>query len=367
MVISKAASKYIATLIDRHVASLEQTKSNKKSHKFPAPPYGFIPNITNYAELYKYHFTLKQLQAFAKTHRIKTSDVKKDALIHHLYMFLKMNAMAIHIQSHIRGHLQRKLLKMQGFLQNGQKSAFFRNCINDTDFVTLESITDIPVAYFYGYIRKSEKEVKGSERGGMFGFNITSLYNYVVLGNNNINPFTREPFRETLKAELQALVKLAQIVTKSPLILTIEEPECTTTQKMELKAVSIFQTLNELGNYSDVSWFLGLSWDETSKYASELYDIWNHRAGLSSQLRAELCPPDGNLFRHNMHHRMLREHNVCNLKLWLLDIFAKMVQNPAVALDNRKLNAMYILTGLTLVSPVAAEAMPFYFFSVSNT
>jgi hypothetical protein len=274
-------------------------------------------------------------------------------------MHFVLTRATIFIQSRARGYLQRKLLKLQGFLKPGC-APFSRKCINDTDFVTLEDVGEISPEYYYGY---------ETGTGGTYGFNITSLYNYCITcikgGTALINPYTREPFRDTLMYNIMQIIHLSSAIVKRPLVLKIEEPICTAAQQMELKAVSVFQTLNELGNYSDVNWFLELSRDATVQYIAEFYDIWNHRAGLSQQLKSELCPPDGNLFRNNLQHRITHEPDVCRMKMGMLGIFSRMVQTDYVALDNRKLNAMYILAGLTLVSPVAADAMPVYYFSVN--
>lgn len=375
MVVTKASTKFIATLINRYVASLSATvaitdgsKIHKKPH-LPPPPNNYIPDETNYRLLYLHRFTLKQLQKFAKMYHIKTSDVKKDVLIHHIYMYFILKTKAVTIQAIARGYLLRTLLKLQGFLKPN-RTPFSRTCINDTDFATLEDIHDIPVEYFYGY----EIENKAGTEANMYGFNITSLYNYCFIkgmkfatnGDDIINPYTREPFRDSFADDIYRVIQLSNTVFHRPLCLEIEEPTCTAQQQMELKAVSVFQTLNELGNYSDVNWFLRLSRDAIAQYIKEFYDIWNHRAGLSQQQKSELYPPDGNLFRNNLQYRILHEPDVCIMKSWLLDVFSRMVQTNYVPIENRKLNAMYILAGLTLVCPAAADAMPVYFFSVSS-
>lgn len=376
MAVSKAANRYIATLVNKYVATRSATTVTDKP-KLSPPPENYTPNVTTYGALYSHRFTLKQLQGYAKALHIKVSDVKKDMLVHHIYMYFVLQQTATAIQALFRGYLQRKLLRLQGFLKgvgmgSCAVSRFSRKCINDTDFVTLEEIGDIPIQYFYGYDTGA-----GASAPAMYGFNMTSLYNYCGKGGQLMNPYTREPFRTTLRDELAAIVRLSGIVYGRPLDLAIEEPVCTGAQKMELRAVSVFQTLNELGNYSDVNWFLGLTREATVKYIAEFYDIWNHRAGLSRQLKMELCPPDGDLFRdaqtlrhgrrytNNIHHRMLHEPDLHRMKSSLLDIFARLIQTDYVALDNRKLNAMYILAGLTLVCPAAADAMPIYYFSVA--
>lgn len=342
-----ALQLYLSALFDKIQPPISSVKDVK--------PTDYTLSNTNYTTLYQYKFTTAELKAHAKAIKIKITGVKKEVLCKRLYFYYLLQTKASQIQRIFRGYLLRKLLQIQGNIARNRK-----RCINTTDVVTLEDIEEIPADYFYCYC--------DDNKGEMYGFNVASLYTLLEargMGSPVLNPYNRLPFRETIKQEVAYFIKLSRITGRATIKLAMDNVinSCTTKQQIELKALGIFQLINELGNYSDARWFLDLSRGETLKYMGEFYDIWNHRAGLTSQMKKELCPPDGVLFRHPRTH-LAREHDIYKLKTELLTLFERLVSHTAITIDNKRLNAMYILAALTLVSPNAAEAMPTYYFSV---
>ena len=67
-------------------------------------------------------------------------------------------------------------------------------------------------------------------------------------------------------------------------------------RKIKLYTISIFQKIDELGNYTNSDWFLSLNRNSLIKYIKELVDIWYYRAALSPQVRQKISPPNGNPF-----------------------------------------------------------------------
>ena len=67
---------------------------------------------------------------------------------------------------------------------------------------------------------------------------------------------------------------------------------------IELRALSLFQNINALGNYSDSQWFLSLTKLQLIKFIKELADIWNYRAQIDEQTKNKICPLHGNPFRY---------------------------------------------------------------------
>jgi hypothetical protein len=78
--------------------------------------------------------------------------------------YLKFSTFALKIQRVFRGHLVRYLGKLKG---PGVKN----DCVNETDFYTLDNLKDIDKSQFYSF--------KDND-GFIYGFDICSLYNMVV-------------------------------------------------------------------------------------------------------------------------------------------------------------------------------------------
>lgn len=346
----------------------------------------YIPTIHNYKELADYNLTVPFLKNIARKNKLGLTNNKKqkknltkDELLNKIYVYFHYTYNTIKIQKIYRGYLQRRLIKLQG---PGLKNR--NNCTNSTDFITLENITEIPTEYFYSYEANKETEllpILSSKQNEsietndthttkthtkeLYGFNINSIYQYVIKQKKMKNPYNRDKLPLTIKKDIELFIRLNKIIGNK-IILTYPDDtkEYSVKQQLELRALSLFQTINELDNYSDVNWFLNLSRDKTLTFLREFYDIWNYRAQLCDNTKRELCPPDGNLFRNININNIYLEQDVIKIKNTVLKIFEKLMYNTDTLIENKKLNAIYILSALTLVSNNAANAMPMYYFSV---
>ena len=78
---------------------------------------------------------------------------------------------------------------------------------------------------------------------------------------------------------------------------------------LEMKILNLFQNMDSLGNYTNMSWFNNLNKDSLILFLNELIDIWNYRASIPDSVKREICPPTGNPFRQyisiNMHNNFL--------------------------------------------------------------
>ena len=92
----------------------------------------------------------------------------------------------------------------------------------------------------------------------------------------------------------------------------------------------------------------------------ELYDIWVWRANLTNDTRCKISLIDP---FNNQKPNFFTNYSLNELKSILLEVMKKLLYN-AINDEYQKFGAMYILTALTIVSPSAAEAMPWYFSSV---
>ena len=136
-------------------------------------------------------------------------------------------------------------------------------------------------------------------------------------------------------------------------------------KRLEIRIVTLFQKINELGNYADSKWFTDLNQALMIRFLRELYDIWNYRAQLSDEIKREICPPNGNPFYtiSMLHLQNLSYHYLQSL---IVSIMESMVNTESIS-SNKHLGSIYILSALCLVNPVAAHALPWLYQSVMHT
>jgi hypothetical protein len=133
---------------------------------------------------------------------------------------------------------------------------------------------------------------------------------------------------------------------------------------IELRALTLFQNIDALGNYSSPNWFLSLNRTLTIKMLRELLDIWNYRAQITSETRRKICPPSGILSTNVTLYSIFNEQNLCRMKRYILEIMERLV-NSGVDQDSRYLGAIYILGALTIVNQEASTALPWLFQTFS--
>jgi hypothetical protein len=187
--------------------------------------------------------------------------------------------------------------------------------------------------------------------------------------NNNkiggINPYNRNKIPSFVMIDLKMIVRTSKLL-KIKINLEFETNIGVVTNKktIELKALSLFQNIDELGNYSSPEWFLSLNRNQLIKFLRELSDIWNYRAQLSQEIKQKICPPVGDPFRGFNMSYITNEHDLLNVKKFILDILEKFV-NDGIDRDSKTLGAYYVLAALTLVNDTAASSLPWLFQSVA--
>lgn len=306
----------------------------------------------NYKELLTNNYKVPQLKKMSKHYGLKQSGNKRD-LTYNLYNHLRLCKYATEIQRWVRGHLLRRYNSLHG--------PAFRNramCTNTQDFFTMEDITTIPQFQFFSFT---------DDDGFIYGFDILSLHNLYVKSNSKAhNPFNRKEISEDTIKNLYQLIKLTHLL-KFPLQITIDNKvdNITPKKRLELRIVSLFQRMDELGNYTDPKWFSDLSHDKIVLFIRELYDIWNYRAQLSNEMKIQICPPSGNPF-HGVgliHINNLPFYHLQNLALGIIQNLIKNEAND----HNNNTGVMYVLSALCLVHPGAASALPWLYQSVAHT
>ena len=310
-----------------------------------------IPTFKNYNTILEYNYNIQQLKNIAKIYKLKISGTKQE-LISRIYTYFYVYNFILKIQKVFRGYLQRKYIKLHG-------SAFkCRNlCTNTTDFLTMDELTNIPSSQFFSY---------EDNDNFIYGFDITSIYNLIYKTNGIIkNPYNRLPISSKTIDNLKSLIRYSKILNVE-IITEIKDitKEISTKKSIELRALTLFQNIDALGNYSNSLWFMELNGASLIKFIRELYDIWAYRAPLTIETKQAICPPNGNPFRtieplSSLIHTNSLEH----LREKILIVLEKLV-NSGVDKDNKCLGAFYVLASLTLVSENAATSLPWLYQAV---
>ena len=300
----------------------------------------FTYNISHNAYNMERH-TLVQLKDICRQHKLKISG-NKTQLMERINKHLKETAAAKIIQRAFRNKLIRKYNYFKGIhLKNA--------CINDTDFYSLDDMKQVAYEQFYAF-----KDVGGH----VYGWDIASLWNLLIRtkpGEKIVNPYNCQPFPADMWSSLNIVFRLTKIL-KIVIKFEVDVDE-TYTNSFESKLLSTFQHINSLGNYTEHKWMLDLNYSELCKFLRELSDIWCHRAGIDNHLRSLICP-----------HNPFVSYNsatpdLATLREVALNTVINMVYMGQTA-EHQQLGAMYVLTALTIVSPSAADSLPWLYASV---
>ena len=247
----------------------------------------------------------------------------------------------IKIQKMFRAYYVRYINKLRG------PGLFHRQkCINREDFMTFDLIQDIPIELF----------ISINQNNTLYGFDIRSINSLSLhsVDTNYENPYTREKFDSHIIHTIDTLKRICT-EKKIPIMYKNEEniaPEI----EIKRKAVNIFQKIDELDNYTDVTWFLNLNKKYLKIYYKLLEDIWNYRAELSIEAKKQIVPNIHELFKlsvkqvYDIHDKIKLQHICLDTILLLID--------SGINQSNKVTGSIYVLTAFTMVSSRAAQAYP---------
>ena len=338
---------YMNTLINKSKEHIVSTKNRVKINDDKV----CIPTIQTYNDIIKYNYNITQLKLFAKHYKLKISG-NKNELIMRIYSYLYFSSYIIKVQKYFRGLIARKYKALHGPAAISRKL-----CTNSSDFVTMEPIDEIN---FHQFI--SSKDVDGF----IYGFDIISLHNlYLKTGKDIKNPYNRNVLPNMVFKTIKSLLRISKILRIHIKLHFEDDIQNVSCEKaLELRALTLFQTIDSLGNYSNPQWFLSLNRNQIIKFIRELGDIWNYRAQLSQEIKRNICPPNGDPFRNLSMSYIHTEENMLDIKKVVLEVLEKLVNN-GIDNDSKSLGAYYVLGALTLVNQEAASSLPWLFQSVS--
>jgi len=310
-----------------------------------------ILTTKNYNDISNYNFNISQLKTIAKNYKLKISG-NKNQLINRIYAYLYLSSFIIKIQKIFRGMIVNKYKKLHGPAAINRKL-----CNNAYDFITMEPLEEINFHQFLSY--------KDSD-GFIYGFDIISLYNLFIKSkdiDSVLNPYNRNIIPPQVIKTIKSVIRLSKIINiHIDLHFDDNIKDVTNEKSIELRALSLFQSIDALGNYSNSEWLLSLNRYQLIKFIRELSDIWNYRAQLSNEMKRNICPPIGDPFRNLSIPYLNTETNIINIKKTIIEVLEKLI-NSGIDNDCKALGAYYVLGALTIVNENAASSLPWLFQS----
>lgn len=333
---------------------------------------------------------LPELKGFAKDLHIKVGG-NKDVLLERIQEFLIKMRNAIKIQRNFRRHLVNIWMKLKGS---------YDECVNDSDFYTLEPLKDIPYVYYIQHTDASNYK---------YGFNITSLCTLAKKNTTKLeNPYNRENLKNTLEQKLARVIRVTSMLFPNcELIREISEGITSTginvsanaftvaslatassatasassanalaaaaspheravlhklnnLQQMtyQQRMVEVFMHIDSLGNYTQIPWLTGLCSQRLYYLIYKTGRLWRN---LPRDLRQRICPyvsPFGMAILGTMH----LDGNVAADEITKIVIrMAEVLVYSGVDAEHQNLGAMYFLSGLTIVSLDARAQLPWLY------
>ena len=308
-----------------------------------------ILEFSEYENILEKNYNVNQLKQICRYYKQKVSGNKSE-LIKRVYNFLKFSYYITIIQKNVRRWQRRTYFKL-----NGLKNK--KNCVNETDFLTLQKIIKLPYYQFYSY---------QDEQQFIYAFDIKSLYNLMMKSDGDLkNPYTRKELPKNIVKNIRHFIRLSNVL-KEPIKITLKDDmkKFSYKKQIALKTLSIFYRIDTFGHITDTSWFLSLTRENLVRYIKEIQDIWEYRANLSPYVKRQICPPNGNPF-HGINIHALIQKNSETLQRNILYIMENLL-SKGINKDSKALGAFYILAALTLVSSSAAVALPWLYQSVAQ-
>lgn len=307
----------------------------------------------------------------------------KSVLLDRVRNFFRQDSIVTNIQRFVRGFFVRISNKLRGpALKNRDM------CNNDSDFCSLEPIKEIETKDFYSYT---------TDNNYTYGFDINSIIVFLKRRGRFENPYTRESMNHCIPM-IKKLHRINQMQNPSDRILKQEQriqsarqpenriqtqhnrrrtnslvlPENYNSEEMtekireirrrpmDTRIQNLFMEIDQLGNYTDSSWFSQLDRIEYIRCFRLLRDIWNYRSRLSFHVKIKICPLWDPFISVNGNYTDMDYDQARNVCLTAMEDLVYM----GVDTDARMLGSFQALTSLTLVSGRARVAMPWLYESI---
>jgi len=216
---------------------------------------------------------------------------------------------------------------------------------NMEDPISLDDIHTIPAYYFLTVFHK-------------YRWYVLDIRHYLYYEKNHFkNPFTNEMFSsKTIHRIRKRYCKLSQwdLFINVPPNHTLPENLCVT-RALTFRCITLIQTMDQLGYYSNVDWIMSLNVTDLKKWYMETEDIWNYRAQLTLEQKFHINPQLNNFEIHV--NIVKKQKDIQKLRQLVLDEIEKLICRGTRESD-RCLGCIYILMGLATINPFISESYP---------
>jgi hypothetical protein len=300
---------------------------------------------------------LPELKQYAKDLNIRVSGNKGDVK-ERIEQHIKNEVNSVTIQKTFRRHLVLNWMKLKGTREN---------CVNETDFYTMEPLNEIPYLNFIKYV-----DVLHNVN---YGFDIKSLCTLATKNKKFENPYNRENMKVPFGTKMIKVVKLTNILFPGNDLFkeigTVQESanmfvEQQTTREqaffalyeglqhmpLDQRITSLFIHIDSLGNYSNREWLSNLNEDRLYYLILKINQLW-HR--IPHSLRNRICP-----YISPFSPEVFGTGQV-NLTVSMVVKMAEILVYSGLDDEHKQLGAMYFLSGLTLVSLNARTQLPWLY------
>jgi hypothetical protein len=213
---------------------------------------------------------------------------------------------------------------------------------NDTELITMEDIKNIP-SPFFTYV---------SDQTKVFVFDIR---NWEFLKQSNcINPYTRRRFTQKNIDRLEK--RTLHLLSKSySLVFAEQYKPPSQNERIRLRAVDLFQYMDELGNYTNVTWFTNMNEQQLRDWYKQAEDVWNYRSELQDDRKKEINQ-QMNSFKISLTD-VYKMKDKLKLQTIVLDEIEKLIKN-GINKSEQCLGCLYVLTAFAEVVPEVGISYP---------
>ena len=358
-------------------------------------PITYENYISNSIDLSKYK--IPDLKQACRENKLHVTG-KKSILTERLTNLYTKTKSCIIIQKNIRKIFVIRWLKFKGPAFKDRSL-----CNNTTDFITMESVSEIPIENFFSFMDPNKF---------IYGFDITSLMTSIVMHNKTKNPYTRDRFSKKRIDKIRRMFNITCILFPSfrhenqKLLIKKREhsirpaihprnhlrinadnyeyrprynPNAFREGREELIPIwnritnirsnnnindrieNLFMEIDLLGNYTQSSWFSQLTYNQYVRFYRYLQDIWNFRSNMTIETKLNICPfynPFDGVFPHGA------EITQDVIRIGCLIVFENFVY-CGINEDYKRIGTLHALSALTLVSENARQAIPWLYESVN--
>ena len=298
---------------------------------------------------------------------------KKEELKTRIRDILKQHDKAEIVQRVFRGHIVRLWIR----LKRGPNTDLKSVVVNDSDFYTLEPVTEMKFIYYLHYTEDNKDNKEKRERNISYIFNINSLINLMMKTGKMDNPYTREDLTQTLSPRLMRIIDLTYILfpnndlsrdslTQATQITHVTALPLNPNTNYATLAIELFMKIDLLGNYTNIQWFNRLSNTQLCIFILRMFHFWNK---IDRNLRTQICPGRGPFSTGNLgaigvdDARTLAENRALVIRI------GETMVCDGLTDEHKVLGAMYFLTVLTVVSNEARQQIPWLYdnyFVITN-